>query len=199
MSLYEAALTMLLVRRDAERGIGTAGVRISERQSVQLLQALAYWLIRNGRSQTDPATAVRLLVPVLAAMPTLLGDAEQVLRHLLERCGLLREPAADRLEFIHRTFQDYLGARAAVEAEDISLLVTNAHEEQWHNVVKMAIGHARPRECVYMVRALVARGDHEELHRKQLHKLASSCVEYATELAPEVLTMLQQRMRDQDL
>ncbi|MFE2760924.1 NACHT domain-containing protein, partial [Streptomyces halstedii] len=36
MSLYEAALSMLLVRRDAERGIGAAGVRISERQSVQL-------------------------------------------------------------------------------------------------------------------------------------------------------------------
>ncbi|MFJ5851022.1 hypothetical protein [Streptomyces sp. NPDC092903] len=45
MSLYEAALSMLLERRDVERGIDAVeGIRIAQRESVQLLQTLAYWL-----------------------------------------------------------------------------------------------------------------------------------------------------------
>ncbi|MEK8172922.1 NACHT domain-containing protein [Streptomyces sp. M19] len=54
MELYEAALSMLLVRRDRERDIGAPeGVHLNHHQSVQLLQRLAYWLIRNGQAEMD--------------------------------------------------------------------------------------------------------------------------------------------------
>ncbi|MFG3590495.1 NACHT domain-containing protein [Streptomyces sp. NPDC047990] len=201
MSLYEAALSMLLVRRDAERGIhAVEGIRIAQQESVQLLQTLAYWLLRNDRSETSAAAAARLLQPVLVAMPALSGhgDPRQVLQHLLIRGGLLREHAFGRLEFIHRTFQDYLGARAAVEAADFGLLGAMAAQDQWENVIRMAIGHARPRERAQLLSALVDRGDREEPHREQLHRLAFSCLEYATELDPEVLELVRQRATDRD-
>lgn len=198
MDLYRAALSMLLVRRDAERGISAVeGTQLSEDESIQLLQTLAYWLIRNGRFEADAATAVRLFSELLVAMPAVQGKGEQILRHLLTRSGLLREPAVDQLAFIHRTFQDYLGARAAVEATDFDLLRAHAHEEQWENVIKMATGHGRPRERADLLRALVARGDRDELHREQLHRLAASCLEYATQISPEVLEMIRQRVPEQ--
>lgn len=201
MSLYEAALSMLLVRRDTERRIDAVeGIRIAQQESVQLLQTLAYWLLRNNRSETSTATAARLLQPVLVAMPALSGrgDPRQVLQHLLIRSGLLREPAVDRLEFIHRAFHDYLGARAAVEAADFGLLGTVATQDQWENVIRMAIGHARPRERAELLSALVNRGDHEEPHREQLHRLAFSCLKYATELDPDVLALVRQRAPERD-
>ncbi|KUL23734.1 hypothetical protein ADL12_38840 [Streptomyces regalis] len=201
MSLYEAALSMLLVRRDVERRIDAVeGIRIAQRESVQLLQTLAYWLLRNNRSETSAETAARLLQPALVAMPALSGrgDPRQVLQHLLIRSGLLREPAFGRLEFIHRAFQDYLGARAAVEAADFGLLGSSATQEQWENVIRMAIGHARPRERAELLSALVSRGDHEEPHREQLHRLAFSCLKYATELDPGVLELVRQRAPDRD-
>ena len=195
MSFYDAALSMLLDRRDVERGISVVeGIRISQHESMHLLQALAYWLIRNSRYETDQATAVQVLRPVLAAMPALVGQgsAEQVLRHLLVRSGLLREPAAGSVEFIHRSFRDYLGARAAVEAADFGLLVINAHEAQWENVVLLAAGHARPAECARLLTKLVLRGDREDRYRVQLHRLAESCLEYATELDPKVQETVRQ-------
>ncbi|MFF3677416.1 NACHT domain-containing protein [Streptomyces sp. NPDC002120] len=197
MSLYAAALSMLLGRRDAERYI-TDGIVITESESMQLLQTMAIWLIRNGQSDTHTARAEQLLDRVLPAMPRVSeqGGTERILQHLLIRSGLLREPAAGRVQFIHRTFQDYLGARAAVEDDALNELVGMAHQEEWENVVRMATGHARPRERGELLSSLVHRGDKEEHHREQLHRLAASCLEYAPELAPEVRDIIHQRMPD---
>ncbi|WP_399476872.1 hypothetical protein [Streptomyces sp. TRM68367] len=63
------------------------------------------------------------------------GDAGQILRHLVVRSGLLREPGAGTVEFVHRTFQDHLGAKTAVEDGDFGLLVRGAADTQWADVV----------------------------------------------------------------
>ncbi|MFI8940174.1 hypothetical protein [Streptomyces syringium] len=121
------------------------------------------------------------------------GDARQVLTHLVSRSGLLRKPTADTIDFVHRTFQDYLGAKAAVEARDLGLLVRHAHDDQWEDVLRMAVAHARPTERATLLRRLVARGDRAARHRTRLHLLAMACLEQATELDPEVREAVESR------
>ncbi len=194
--LYDAALSMLLSRRDRERDIGSPdGIQLSEEPQVQLLQKLAYWLIRNGRAEMDREDALDLVGAALPAMPHVAaqGDAEQVLRHLLVRSGLLREPVEGAVDFVHRTFQDYLGAKAAVEERDFDLMVRNAHHDQWEDVLRMAVGHARPAERARLLKKLVARGDKVKTHRTRLHLLAMACLEHATELDPAVRALVEDR------
>ncbi|MFG2916413.1 NACHT domain-containing protein [Kitasatospora sp. NPDC048298] len=189
MELYAAALSMLLVRRDRERGIEhPEGVVLSEQQSIQLLQRLAYWLVVNRQTEMDRDTALAQIANLLSAMPEVAaqGDAATVLDHLVGRSGLLRTPDPDTVDFVHRTFQDYLGAKAAIEAMDLPLLVRNAHDDQWEDVIRMAVGHARPQERAKLLRRLVARGVRSQRHRVRLHLLAMACLENATELDPEV-------------
>ncbi|MEV4975322.1 NACHT domain-containing protein [Streptomyces scopuliridis] len=196
MELYEAALSMLLVRRDRERDIeAPEGLVLTEHQNIQLLQRLAYWLIRNGQTEMDHDTAHALIDDALPAMPRVAGqsDAAGVLAHLLARSGLLRTPTADTIDFVHRTFQDYLGARAAIEARDIPLLVRHAHDDQWEDVLRMAVAHARPHERTILLRRLIARGDRTPRHRTRLHLLATACLEHATEIDPDVRHEVQQR------
>ncbi|MEU7682763.1 NACHT domain-containing protein [Streptomyces spectabilis] len=199
MELYDAALSMLLHRRDRERDIDAPeGLGLTEHQSVQILQRLAYWLIRNGQDELDQDTAVDLIAGALPAMPHVArqADAEGVLTHLLARSGLLRQPSADTVDFVHRTFQDYLGAKAAVEARDIPLLVRNAHDDRWEDVLRMAVAHARPAERAGLLRRLIARGDRVAKHRVRLHLLATACLEYATELDPVVREEVRGRTAD---
>ncbi|MGA4843659.1 NACHT domain-containing protein [Streptomyces sp. G45] len=196
MELYEAALSMLLHRRDRERDIDAPeGLALTEHQSVQILQRLAYWLIRNGQTELDHDMAVGLIDDALPAMPHVAqqADAEGVLRYLLARSGLLRQPSAETIDFVHRTFQDYLGARAAIEARDLPLLVRHAHEDQWEDVVRMAVAHARPAERATLLRRLIARGDRVAKHRTRLHLLAMACLEHATELDPAVREEVERR------
>ncbi|WP_455355802.1 NACHT domain-containing protein [Streptomyces sp. SYSU K217416] len=68
--LYDAALDMLLVRRDTEREItGVEGVDLTRDEQTLLLQRLAYWLIRNGQVEAGRAEAVEMIDEWLAAMP----------------------------------------------------------------------------------------------------------------------------------
>lgn len=97
-ALYDAALSMLLERRDRERDLT---VELDEESQVELLQRLAYWMIRNGRAEMDRADAVHQLERLLPSMPYVAaqGSAEEILRYLLVRSGPLREPAVEAVDF----------------------------------------------------------------------------------------------------
>ncbi|MFK0256942.1 NACHT domain-containing protein [Streptomyces sp. NPDC090445] len=194
--LYDAALDMLLVRRDTEREIaGVEGVDLTRDEQIVLLQRFAYWLIRNGQVEAGRDEAVELMEEWLEGMPQVReqADAEQVFAHLLIRSGLLREPVPGSVDFVHRTFQDYLGAKAAVESRDFGVLVKNAHDDTWDDVVRMAVGHARPDERTRILRGLLKRADKVKGARSRLVLLAAACLEHAPELDPTLRRDIQTR------
>ncbi|MCX4961978.1 NACHT domain-containing protein [Streptomyces virginiae] len=197
--LYDAALDMLLVRRDTEREIcGIEGVHLTREEQIALLQRFAYWLIRNGQLEAGRDEAVEMVGEWLDAMPQVRsqGGAEQVFAHLLIRSGLLLEPTPGAVVFVHRTFQDYLGAKAAVESRDFGVLVKNAHDDSWDDVVRMAVGHARPDERARLLRNLLKRADKVKGARDRLVLLAAACLEHAPELDPGVRAEIQSRTAD---
>ncbi|MEU3664501.1 NACHT domain-containing protein [Streptomyces sp. NPDC032940] len=194
--LYDAALDMLLVRRDTEREITSVeGVSLSREEQTALLQRLAYWMIRNGQAEVARTEAITMLDEWLTAMPQVRdqGDADQVFSHLLIRSGVLREPVPGYVDFVHRTFQDYLGAKAAVETRDFGVLVRNAHDDQWDDVVRMAVGHARLEERSRLLRQLLRRADRTQRYRQRLVLLAAASLEHAPELDPAVRQEVQAR------
>ncbi|MGW0570190.1 NACHT domain-containing protein [Streptomyces tauricus] len=195
--LYDAALSMLLARRDQERDmLPHDTVRLTELPQIQLLQRLAYWLIRNGRLEMDRERAERLIADALPALPAVAsqGDAATIYGHLLLRSGLLREPSVGTVEFVHRTFQDYLGAKAAVEDGDFGLLVRNATDYQWSDVIRMAVAHARPRERADLLTQLLAAAEQSgPAGGTRVRLLALAGLEHATELDPTVRAAVEEQ------
>ncbi|MEU0334945.1 NACHT domain-containing protein [Streptomyces sp. NPDC006193] len=182
--LYDAALTMLLARRDRERGLQA---ELGEEVQLELLQRLAYALVLSGRTEMDLGTAEGIVERCLPAVASAPGDAATVLRDLLLRSGLLRQPAEGVVDFVHRTFQDYLGARYAVEEGHLDVLTAHADDTQWEDVIRMAVAHARPRERATVLRRLLS-GDSP---RRAL--LALACLEHAAALEPGVRAEVEAR------
>ncbi|MFC4495236.1 NACHT domain-containing protein [Streptomyces ovatisporus] len=215
--LFDAALTMLLERRDRERSVPVAdGLRLSKDVQIQLLQRLAYWMIRNDRAEMEERDVVAQLDRCVSRMAYVEATPYELFRHLLDRSGLLREPAEGRVDFIHRTFQDALGAKAAVEEGDFPLLLDNAHKDQWQDVIRMAVAHARPADRARLLRGLVARvpagdgrdgGDGSDSPKRQRWSgqgqlsgggvrsllLAAACLEQATDVPPQVHAEITER------
>ncbi|MET9652098.1 NACHT domain-containing protein [Streptomyces sp. NPDC006460] len=190
-ALYEAALSMLLTRRDRERDMGAPyGIALGEAPQIQLIQRLAHWLTLNGRTQMDRSRAEALVRAAVPAVPEAAAheDADAVFTHLLHRSGLLREPTPDTVDFVHRTFQDHLAAKALVDEWHIGVLVGHAADDQWQDVVRMAVGHARPRECAEILGELLAAADAAPDRRTRLRVLvtAATALEEATEVAPDI-------------
>ncbi|MGW3524454.1 NACHT domain-containing protein [Streptomyces olivaceus] len=185
--LYDAALTMLLARRDRERGM--AAVELSEEAQLELLQRLAYALVLSGRTEMEAGTAEGIVERALPSVASAAGqgDASTVLRALLLRSGLLRQPAEGVLDFVHRTFQDYLGARYAVEEGHLDVIAGHAGDTQWEDVIRMAVAHARPGERAALLRRLLAQDT------PRLTLLALACLEHATALDPAVRAEVETR------
>ena len=118
----------------------------------------------------------------------------QVRRLLVERAGIIREPVASRIDFTHRTFQEFFAAQAALDFMDIELLIANAHNNQWREVIILAAGLASSGQCTQLVSGLIKRGDEDHWHRHQLHLIAVSCLETAIELEPQVKAEVEKRL-----
>nr|WP_308013591.1 NACHT domain-containing protein [Streptomyces sp. REN17] len=178
--LYQAALSMLLTRRDRERGV--TGTELREEPQLQILQRLAYWLIKDGRTEMTRDRALAEIGKALPALPevTALGEPGTVLAHLLDRSGLLRAPAPGTIDFCHRTFQDFLGARALLDEGTFGMVRKHAADDQWEDVIRMAVAQGRPRDRADILRELLREGSARAV------LLAASCLEQATELDPAV-------------
>jgi NACHT domain len=185
MEIYSAALDMLIDRRDRERGVALGETTLTRTDKILLLQDIAFWLVRNGWSDASADRVAAQVGRTIQHLHGITADQAAVFRSLVERSGVLREPAADRVDFVHRTFQEYLAGKAAVENDEIGQLIANAHDDQWREVVVMAAGHARPDQCTELIRGLLKRG-RRRAYATQLRSLAVACMQTARRIDPRL-------------
>ncbi|MEV4316350.1 NACHT domain-containing protein [Actinocrispum sp. NPDC049592] len=192
MRLYEASLELLLERRDAERELPVVrDLQLATKSKLTILQHLAWWLTLNGRSEASLAEAVTQVELGIRRMPDVTGDPTVVLKYLLERSGVIREPVSGRIDFIHRTFQEYLAGKQAAEEHLMEFLVRNAHLDQWRETVVMGAGHASVPLRTSLLNALLDRADKEQRHARRLKLVAASCFDTAHTIDPEVTSRVE--------
>ncbi|VVJ23087.1 Uncharacterised protein [Amycolatopsis camponoti] len=191
MELYDVALRMLLDSRDIERRI-EATVRLSLTEKLVLLRSLAYWLVRNGHTDVPIPDAEARVAAKLRSMGQIDVTPHTVFRHLVDRGGVLREPVPGRIDFVHRTFQEYLAAQAAVEEDDIGVLTANAHLDEWREVVVLAAGHAHPAQRERLLDGIL-QWDADEQERLRLDLVALACLETSPVLSERLRNEIEDR------
>ncbi|GKQ38820.1 NACHT domain-containing NTPase [Streptomyces sp. A012304] len=197
--LYDALLSLLLGRRDAERGVGAPeGLTAGEAEQRALLQRIAYWMQRNGLSEITTEQAAALIAQSLPAMPRMDARTEPwtVLRQLLSRSGVLQEAGPDAIGFLHRTVHSYLAACAVVDDGDTGVLVHRADSDDWQEVVRLAVGVARRPERTEILRGLLARAGREPRHRVRLVLLAGAALQLVPVIEPALRKEIQDRLAE---
>ncbi|GAA4626359.1 NACHT domain-containing protein [Actinoallomurus vinaceus] len=178
MGLYAAALDLLLERRDVERQIALDDDIVLERsQKMLILQDLAWRLSVTGRTELPKDAVVRWIGNRLDSMPSAPADAAAVLDHLLERSGVLREPVPGRIDFVHRTVQEYLTAKQFADDGDLEPLIAQAHKDQWRETIIMAAGHANAPQRAELLTGLLRRIEAEPRNARRLKLLVAGCLE----------------------
>ncbi|MDN3353487.1 NACHT domain-containing protein [Actinomadura sp. DC4] len=204
MGLYAAALELLLERRDVERQIRADDeITLERAQKLRILQELAWRLSITGRTELPKDAVIRRTGEKLAAMLGAPGDAGAVLDHLLQRSGVLREPVPGRIDFVHRTVQEYLTAKQFADDGDLEPLIAQAHKDQWRETIIMAAGHANAPQRAELLNGLLARVRDEPRHARRVKLLVAGCLETLPaipgELRSEVETCLNDLVPPRDL
>jgi NACHT domain len=184
MAIYQAALVMLLERRDIERKVERT-IPYTANDLTILLQDLAYWLLENGLSDVALERAEEQLARYMRSLRPIGMEASILLPLLLERSGLLRSSVEGHVDFIHRTFQEYLASKAAMDNDDVEQLIERAADDQWHDVIVMAAGHARPRQAVKLLRGILKKADGNP-SGESLRTLSVACLQTVQQLEPEL-------------
>lgn len=139
-------------------------------------------MVKNQDLVVDREHAAERISHALRGMRSHGEDPQKVLGYVLERTGLFQEPRAGQVQFVHRTFRDYLAAKEVVESGDLGFLLEQAHLDPWHEVVIMAMAYARPRERAELLRRLLhgnAAAQHDRRIADRLHLLAAAGLEQA--------------------
>ncbi|WP_409464057.1 NACHT domain-containing protein [Amycolatopsis sp. GA6-003] len=190
MELYRTALEMLLYRRDTERRVPDAELTgLSPAEQMLALEDLAYWFTINQLTNAESDRVVRRLGTTVRGFSGPAQDPHEVYTHLLLRSGLLREHSAGQVDFIHKTFQEYLAAKRIVDTDSIEMLARRATDDSYHEVIVLAVGHARQRERELLLEQILLQENRPGItapQRKQLRGLAVSCLETATQLSPSL-------------
>ena len=182
--IFETALTMFR-QRDLDRGIA-GPVQLDQAASNHLLGALALWLVREGAVEASEQAARKVIAVSAASLPNAPEDADGLYRHLVMRSGLLREPAAGHVDFVHRTFQEYLAAKSLVASNNIGEIVRNAADDQWREVVVLAAGQGNTQQTSDLLRGLL-RATWRGKNRYRRRLLAVACMEEVISADPKVI------------
>ena len=195
IELFRISLEMFLERRDIERGMAPTPVRMNFTDKRQLLQDLAYWMMTNGLADAERNRVLDLLFARLRTRRhRVVGNADGVLEYLLERSGLIREPVVGRIDFTHRSFQEFLAAQAAIDMDDIEALAVRAADDQWRQVVILAAGLATARQSEQLFKTLLNPPRRLRNQQMLFDLTALGCMETATDVETSVAEEIGQRV-----
>jgi hypothetical protein len=191
MELYRLSLEMLLERRDEERDIEPARLdQLSRSDKEELLDDLAYWILRNGYNEASQDRVEAQIGRIIVRFPQVRSTPSEILQELLERSGILRQPQFGTVDFIHRTFLEYMAARAAIAAGDIGVLVESTTDENWRETIVFAAGHARGRTRTDLINEIL-RKPWFRTQPLEARVTAACCLEtVGRNLEPELLSRL---------
>jgi hypothetical protein len=187
IEIYRTALEMLLKRRDHERKVShqiDIGLEYDDRLSI--LQDVAYWFTVNELVDAEAHRVRAKIATILDNMPHVKVPADAVYTYLLSRSGVLREPTPGRIDFIHKTFQEFLAAARFVEDDAIEMLIRNAHRDTYQQVIVMAAGCGRQHETDRIISSildLAEKPKQAKARRARLRLLAISCSEVVTRIS----------------
>jgi hypothetical protein len=172
---------MALTLRDERRGVPAARDYrvISDKRA--LLQNAAAWMMPIAVTQDEQTSVDR--ERVVGQMDHWISErrlhessGEEMCKFYVERAELLREPLVGKIEFVHRTFQEYLTACELIKEDPIEELFPRLADAHWREVIVLAAGLAKRQDRERLLKA-ITDADTLDLQKKLV--LMLDCMEVA--------------------
>ena len=187
MELYESCCKMLIDSRDAERGIQKSDDKnlklLDYSKKKMILEELAYWMLRNNNASELKENVIIFLDNCFKNMNIIASvereyKTEKILDFLIERSGIIREPEKDVIDFIHKTFMEYLAVESIYRNCDWGRLVDEVCNPNWKETIIMCFSKMGERQVSSTLRKMMKKAEEEKDERYIL--MASLCAANAT-------------------
>lgn len=184
--LYDECIVMLIESRDRAKKINEDNIHLNIEQKKRIFSRLAYWMMRNDYYADIEYEHALSQISIYKHDMGLTYSDEDILHYFLNRSGLIRTPEPGIIEFIHRSFLEYLCAIQIVREKDWGFLATKIGNNNWRETIIDAISMANKKEATRLITCTLEKiSEHSDDARKYLF-LAFSYVNSATEVEANV-------------
>jgi hypothetical protein len=203
IELYEACTQMLIERREVESQIDYRDYpKLTYRQKRAFLEDCAYWLITNNWNSVETDRLILRFSNKLKSMENIDKQiaGKNIYKLFLERSGMLHELEVGQIQFAHRTFQEFLASQAILNEDNIGVLLSNATNDQWREIIVLTIGLAGEMKKIRyeIIMGLIKLGDRATTKESKyyIYLLASSCLETSISMPPDLRDKLTKRLKN---
>lgn len=186
--LYNALLSMLLARRDAERSGLEQIYSLSDLE--RLVQDIANEYLLRSEEELSRSKVLAVMRKSLRGFRNRRIRNERpglLLDHIVNRTGILRElPPDSRIDFWHKSFQEYFAAKSIVERGDDHLLLKYCAQPTWYEVAIWASSFMPMRRASSLIVGILDRADASNGgDQNYLRRLGLSCAHYTLQLTDQ--------------
>lgn len=168
MELYEKCCEMLIDARDNQRKIdGNIYDNLPNfdyEKKRKILEELSYWMMNGNVSSGRRNDVVKYLNHLLEDTNILSEkekgySAEAVLNYMIERSGIIREPEEGTIDFIHKTFMEFLSVKTICRNCAWDVLVREACNVNWKETIIMCFREMGKENTSYVLNKLIYEGE----------------------------------------
>ena len=194
--LYDTASETLLERREQERNIlRGSDLKLNRTQKFKILGFVSEYFFNRRANLLPLPDVIEHIKTFLPALGLDAAESGAILKFLIERSQILRSPEEGKIDFSHKTFQEYFYARRIVDA--------NLRE-----IVADEFFHSDKAEVILFVSALAPTELFEFVVRKAIKQLSKtsgidfrkhviflhSCITEAGEMNVEVRGIIAEKL-----
>lgn len=170
MELYEKCCEMLIDARDCQRNIDDNIYinlpKLDYSKKRIILERIAYWMLDAGVVQEEKSIVCGFLEHIIKDANIItnkgtLCDPKLLLDYFVERSGIIRELEEGYIEFIHKTFMEYLAAKNVCRECSWSKVVAEACNINWKETIIMVFRQIGKSVVNNIIRKLIEKGKSE--------------------------------------
>lgn len=160
--LYEDCCKMLFGSRDAERDINAfEHITLSYEEKKSILAQVAYWMMKNNLIIANKEQIISCIERSLKAMRRTSQErsADELFQYFMERSGILRAPEEGKVDFIHKSFQEYLAAYEIHNQDDWGFITSKAYDINWYETLILSMGFASMPNARFVIETILGDGE----------------------------------------
>ena len=190
--LYDDCCKMLFGNRDYEKEVQAyAHINLSYDEKKTILSQLAYWMMKNNVVVISEKKAITQIGRSIAGLrqSSQQYHPEELYHYFLERSGILRSPEDGQVDFIHKSFQEYLAAYEIHKQDDWGFIASKADDINWYETLILSMGFASINDSEFVIKRILGNKPSE----KNI-VVAAACGANAPRLSPKLRESISSRI-----
>lgn len=201
LELYDKCCHMLVSERDEERHIKYDNRldALDYSKKERILEDIAYYMMNAEKAsmlKTDIIEHLKVFLrdSTLIEEKELRENPEILVDYLIRRTGIIREMSMGMIDFVHKTFMEYIASKAIIRRSEFNVISSKANSSFWKETIIMCFGKLSREQASKQLNELLLL--YEKTNSIEYIFMAALCAKGASDIEITINEKIDELIRD---